>query len=319
MSNTPRRHLLLGAGAALTSYASQAVAASGTVVRVEARPSSGFNWPYLLWLPPSGNVDLRMILIGPNNAISEDVAAIEAASREVLEYAGPLLAAVLRAGIVLPLLPRPRTDDDAGTLYTHALSRAALLTSRPDFHRIDLQSIAMLDDAVRRLRTTEPPRRVRTAIWGFSASGRFAQRMSILHPQRFEACVAGGIAGLPTLPLRRWRGSTLNYPLGVADLKRITGRSFDLTAFRQVATMLVQGAEDRNDPVSFRDNFSTSDERIISAAFGPIDQRLQRVREAFLAAGVRRFEDRLYPGVGHSVTRRLLQDSVQWISAHWAA
>lgn len=81
------------------------------------------------------------------------------------------------------VFPRP---EKTGHIYTHALDRDCLITEMEDIKRLDLQLISMIDDAIGRLKQKEIILEDKVVMAGFSASGMFVNRFSILHPDSMQ-------------------------------------------------------------------------------------------------------------------------------------
>jgi dienelactone hydrolase len=271
-----------------------------------AQPAQGFHWPYLLFLPKG---PATSVLVAPNNSGfgSDDLALLRASALcEVDRQAG--LAERLGAALLVPLFPRPPVAGEEENLYLHALVRAALTTSQRPLARVDLQLGAMLDDARARLAREGQKVPARALFWGFSASGSFVNRYALLHPERVLAVASGSPGGWPIAPVEEDGGEPLPYPVGVKDLKALTGQPFDLAALRQVSHFFFLGGDDLNDAVPYRDSFSKADEELVFRRFGktPVGRwgAAERLyREQKLDA---RFK--LYPGVAHQVTPEMEAD-----------
>jgi hypothetical protein len=96
--------------------------------------------------------------------------------------------------------------------------------------RVDKQLLAMVDDARDRLDDEGYPVAEGLLLNGFSASGNFVERFASLHPDEVIAVTAGGINGMPLLPLDRADGRELPYHVGVGDIEELTGDAFDADA-----------------------------------------------------------------------------------------
>jgi dienelactone hydrolase len=271
------------------------------VTEHEADPDKGFSWPYLLVAPE--RPDATTLLVVPNNtgAVTEDVDLLRTAATCEL---GPAQALADRLGtpLLMPLFPRPSQPGVEEDLYLHALSRAAMTTEVPRFARVDLQLIAMIDDARARLGSAMESR---VLIAGFSASGMFSNRFAVLHPERVLAAAVGSPGGWPIAPIR---DDALTYPVGIADLGALTGAAPTDAALRQVRFFFYLGADDDNDSVTSRDSFSASDEALVMRRFGtsPV-ARWDAAKQLYEQAGLdARFE--LYPGVGHEETPEMQAD-----------
>src|SRR5438552_835280 len=81
----------------------------------------------------------------------------------------------------------------------------------------------------------------RTTPVRFSASAGFVNRFATLHPEAVRAIAVGAINALPMYPLEGYQGVKLPFPLGIADLKSLTGADFDAKAYGQVSQFLYMG------------------------------------------------------------------------------
>jgi len=106
----------------------------------------------------------------------------------------------------------------------------------------------------------------RVFMHGFSASAKFCNRYSFLHPEMVKAVAAGGVNGLPTLPVRKWNGCELPFPIGIAGIERIIDGPFNEKAFRKVAHYIYMGSFDRNDTLPSRDAWRKEEADIIKKA-----------------------------------------------------
>ena len=272
-----------------------------------ARESAGFYWPYILYMPQK--VRASFVLVAPNNTgfVTSDPELLAADGACTTERTAPL-ADHLGIPMLVPLFPRPSVPGDEESLYLHALTRASLLTRIPEYARVDLQFIAMLEDAASALagQGTNVSRRI--LITGFSASGSFASRFAMLHPDRVLAVAAGSPGGWPIVPVAKDGGSTLPYPVGIDDLKSLAGTTPALSSLRRVAWFFFLGDRDTNDSVPYRDSFSKADESLISQRFGssPVT-RWKEAERLYRGKGLdARFK--LYPGVGHEISREMQDD-----------
>ena len=174
-----------------------------------ADPSKGFHWPYLLYVP--GEVHWPHLLVAPNNTgfATEDAAFLRASgSCDVARSLGMIDR--LGVPLLVPLFPRPAVAGEEENLYLHALTRASLTTKIPAFKRVDLQLIAMVEDA--RAVLAEAGARVtsRVLLTGFSASGSFVNRFALLHPENVRDSFSKSQQALVfrlfgTTPVSRWK------------------------------------------------------------------------------------------------------------------
>jgi len=114
----------------------------------------------------------------------------------------------------------------------------------------------MVEDARNQLADRDYPVADGLMLNGFSASGNFVERFAALHPQKVMSVTAGGINGMPILPSKEADGHTLDYHVGVANFEDLTGKPFDIDAFREVNQFLYMGEFDDSDTITFTDAFT---------------------------------------------------------------
>ena len=205
--------------------------------------------------------------------------------------------------LLVPAFIRPGED---WFIYTHALDRDTLTTERTDLNRIDLQLIAMIAAARAELAKTNIPTDEKIFIQGFSASGMFANRFTILHPERVKAATIGSPGGFPILPVATFNGEQLPYPAGIADLEVLTGIQFDSTTYNAIPQLIYMGSADDNDSLDYTDGWDKADAQLVDKLFGadPL-ARWDAVEAIYQAAGTDA-QFLLVDGVGHD--RKALQN-----------
>ncbi len=273
-----------------------------------ASPSDGYRWPYLLFVPE--RIKVPCFLVAPNNTgfATDDLELLRADASNYIQGESNL-AERLGCPLLVPIFPRPAMGNSS--LYLHALSRDSLLTSVEVWKRVDLQLLQMIRTAQIHLENRGLRIDQRILLWGFSASGNFVNRFTMLHPDRVLAVAGGGIAW-PIAPTVEFENERLRYPIGLADIDGFTGKPVDLGALRSVAWFLFRGADDTSDPVDYRNCYAESDAELIRRRFGstpasrwPAAQRLYA--EANLPARLT-----LYAGVRHTWTPAIREDIAQF-------
>jgi hypothetical protein len=305
---------------------------------VEADPSAGFHWDYILYTPET--VTSPYLLVVPNNTgyPDNDIAYHRAAAKDLIQ-AKSRLADDLGTPLLVPIFPRP-----AGKLadtYTHNLDRDVLLMTVDGYRRLDLQLLAMVDDARDRLTDEQIQTQPRFLLWGFSASGTFSDRFSLLHPGRLAAVAAGGCTH--SLPLATYAGENLPYPVGTYDYETITGAPFDAEAFAALPRFLYKGGKDTGGTITTDDGVYPADEYfdqferpkleaelasspsplITGADLSPTEEALLKyriyegaafvnefiaAREIYAEAGIDASTFTRYPDAGHEITDAMEQD-----------
>jgi hypothetical protein len=297
------------------------------ILQVEAQASEGFNFPYYLFIP--SGIDKRSLvylLVEPNNSgmVSDDPEVHQAKALTLVKSShANKMARRLGVPLLVPTFPRPMPHTHSWA-YTHALDIDTLELLTGKLKRIDLQLTSMIKHAQELLRINGFTVKNRIFMHGFSASAKFCNRYSYLHPEMVKAAAAGGVNGLPTLPVREWNGYVLPFPIGIAGIERFTGKPFDEKAFMQVAHYIYMGSSDKNDTLHSRE------------ARGPFeawrDEEADIIRKALAAEKM--MPDRwevsrkiyrqqkipaqlvTYNGVGHSIQSQMLDDVIDFFKAN---
>lgn len=278
------------------------------VEHIVANPSQGFHADYYLYLSPGARDRVETgepvtILVQPNNSgTNSDDAAVHRNDAWWTGFGRHGIADELEVALLVPAFVRPATD---WQIYTHALDRDVLTTGRTDLARLDLQLIAMIDDARQRLESAGLPTSPEVLLQGYSASGMFANRFAALHPDRVRAVAAGSPGGWPIAPVGADAGEALPYPAGVADLESLVGQPFDAATWSRMPQLLVMGNQDDNDGLDFADGWDSTAAAQVERMYGatPMD-RWDDAQRLHAAVGANtRFL--LVTGVGHD--RRALQ------------
>ncbi len=284
---------------------------TSTTLTTRPDEASAFSWPYYLYIPPTAEAkgaagDLLHLLVATNNTgrttddyIEHETAALKLVS--MIATPGYHLA----CPCLVPVFPRPAEHD---SIYTHALDRDCLLTGIDGLERLDLQLIAMIDDARSQLGRRGWKVSDKVLIAGFSASGMFANRFTVLHPDRVLAAAVGAPGGWPIAPVSQWQGHALPYPIGIADISALTGRDFMEKTYRGIPHFFFMGGKDDNDSVVFRDGYRQSDEDLILNLFGETPRERWAIAEKIYKFMGSRAEFRLYPEAGHEISERMTED-----------
>lgn len=302
---------LLACSSSVPEPTGRAPERAGEPIEVPAASEAGFHFPYLLVLPEQGErAPSPFLLVEPNNtaALADDLNIHRAAALRTATgpSVGSDLARRLQVPLLVPIFPRP---ESAPLTYTHALDRDTLLIDSGPLQRLDLQLLAMVKDA--RAKLADLGRAVGSQILlnGFSASGTFAQRFTLLHPTRVRAAAYGGINGVLTLPLESHEGRGLPYPVGIQDLAQLTGAPFSAQAWALVPQLVYMGERDDNDAVAFDDGYAPEERRAVHELLGSrmLPDRWQAVRALYRASGAH-VEFRTYPDLGHGTNPGVHED-----------
>lgn len=284
-------------------------------MRIEPDPESDFNYPYYLHIPEDVvDEEPRPMLVEPTNAWgnTDDLSKLfDRAERQVEDGVGRHVADELSVPFLHPVFPRPVRDPVDWTHYVHQLDAETLRIDDGPLERVDLQLIAMVEDARERLAERGHATAERFMLEGFSSAGTFANRFTVLHPERLVSVTAGGLNGLAILPIKEATGRplkyqdddhVLNYPVGIADVEELTGEPFDLVAFREVNQFLYMGEDDDTDALLYPDAWTDPDIRMVAILVYGEDiheERFPYCKEVYERVGVSAVF-RVYEGAGHT-------------------
>ncbi|MHC4371318.1 MAG: hypothetical protein ACYSW8_27210 [Planctomycetota bacterium] len=308
----------IAAGEISVSKIRQIDLAGDDIVQVEADPARGFNFPFYLFVPAAiekGSKNYLFVETNNTGTATDDFEVHrEKALRLVKRLYPNRIARKLRVPLLVPVFPRPKSN---WRMYAHALDRDCLETGEGKLKRLDLQLLAMIDYALELLRVNEMAMHDRIFMHGFSASAKFCNRFAFLHPERVKAAAAGGVNGLPTLPIRERSGRQLPFPIGIADIETFTGRPYDEQAHRNVAQYIYMGYLDRNDTLPSRDAWRENEAEIIREALAEkmMPDRWE-LTQAIYRDTLPRAQCVTYNGVGHAIKDEMLEDVVKFFQAN---
>lgn len=273
---------------------------------INANSAAGFNYPYYLHIPSeirSGEVPL---LVEPNNTgtATDDFKKHRTRAKGLVTQGSPArrIADALHVPLLVPVFPRPKSEPVDWRHYTHQLDRDTLQLDDGPLKRIDKQLLAMVDHA-REEELADIDRTFRKEIMlnGFSASGTFADRFTVLHADRVLSVTAGGLNGMTLLPLEEAKGQTLRYHIGIADVESLTGNAVNLDAVNKTNQFLYFGAQDENDTLPFNDAWTSDTLRETARqVYGEDmhDDRFPFSQSAYEQQDITA-QFRLYDGLGH--------------------
>ena len=175
----------------------------------------------------------------------------------------------------------------------------------------------MITHAQRLLRHNNMKVNEKVFMNGFSASGTFANRFSILHPTVVRAVATGGVNGIPTFPTDRWDDVPMRYPVGIADVKEIADIEFDGAVYKRVSQYIYMGVLDDNDTVSYRDGYDAVDaelvENLIGAKMMPDRWRVSQSIYKTLEIPAQFVT---YENTGHEIKVEVIEDIVAFFEAN---
>ncbi len=276
---------------------------------IQANPDKGFNYSYFLYLPEDiKKGEAKYLLIEPNNTgtVSDDINLHKKEAKELASYGtGRYIADKLNIPLLIPSFSRPESDI---TMYTHALDSDTLKNREGKLKRIDLQLIAMIEDAKNRLNNREINLQDKILLYGFSASGNFTNRFTALYPKMVKATVSGGVNCMPILPVEYLNKTKLIYHIGVAELKKLIGKEFDLDSYQKVPQYIFMGELDDNDTLPFDDAFNDEERKIVKNVLGiEMKKRWEIAKDVYKQNDINA-DLVMYRGIGHTVNEEIRDD-----------
>lgn len=288
---------------------------NGHVLKVKPAGKRGFNFSYYLYIPENiKSKNTTYLLAEPNNTgtCSDNIEDHDTAALNRIVYSGTnRLATDLNVPLLIPVFPRPESD---WQYYTHSLDRDTIYIKKGDLVDLDKQFKNILNDAKQKLNKYGIKTYDRVLLNGFSASGTFVNRYSALYPMEVKAVAAGGVNSMPIIPYKEYNGYILQYPIGIAENRDITGKEFNMEAFNKIDQFIYMGDIDDNDTLYYLDAFSIEERELIINVLG--EKMSERwVNSNIFYSQIDNAELKLYKGVGHEVTEGIYQDILNFFKS----
>jgi pimeloyl-ACP methyl ester carboxylesterase len=205
----------------------------------------------------------------------------------------------------------PRVDE----IYAVAFDKQTFAgTTDPFSQRPDLKVNQMIDKLLSELGQAGYNPHPKVFVEGYSNGGMFAQRYSLLHPERAQAVAGGQCGGFLTFPESAYNTTVMDWAIGINDVDALTGSAFNQDAFKNVPHFIYIGDQDNNNSHFLHPNpegFWSQDQiDFINNIFGDSDPvRLENQCNYLVNAGYD-FEFKVYPNVGHVITNQMRIDVI---------
>lgn len=289
---------------------------NGELIFVEPDINDKFEFPYFLFIPNQISKNEKVyIIIEPNNSgfANDDLQKhIDKAERTATidYYLGNYFAQKFNYPLIVPVFPRQATE---WKIYTHALDRDVMQQKDNPLERIDIQLINMFNDARSKLNNKYIKTQDQFLLTGFSASGTFANRFTLMHPDRVFAVAAGGLNGLLMLPIDSLNNEILKYPIGVSDLKEFTDKEFQNKEFLNTPQFYFMGELDKNDAIPYDDAFDQNEREQIFRLLGVQMQpeRWDNCKEIYMNSKVNAII-KTYDNLGHEHPDKIKKEIIEF-------
>jgi len=289
------------------------------IYKIAPNPEKGFNYAYYLYVPAySNDSEYKRLVVETNNPgiATDSIDYFQDMALNTISWGlGKFAADGISSPLLVPAFPRPRIEN----LYTHALTRPVMDIGGGDMKRLDLQLIAMIDDAQETLKTNGLTLEKKVFMVGFSASACFSDNFIALHPDKVKAVYSGGFDILPT---STYEGCELKFPFGVSDISKYTGKPFDVDEYKKVAQFHFHGDQDMNDLNDLKpgiDGVTQSDCDAMNKIF-PVQRfpdKWNKKQEIINKLG---FGDSIqfhtYKGIGHAYGYNFFSDEITFFRAN---
>lgn len=159
-----------------------------------------------------------------------------------------LMEAVEDAPIVLPITPDLIEAPDYQQLSIEAIKEGKIYS----------KFLRCIEDAKQKILELSG-KKVSDKIFlnGYSASGVFAQRFALIHPEIVARCLIGGAAGTIPMPL-----DEIDYPIGIKNYEELFGRKFDIEIYKKIQFGYYVAENEEREP----GRYDINGERIIDSS-----------------------------------------------------
>jgi len=116
----------------------------------------------------------------------------------------------------------------------------------PHYQRPDVGINEIIDFLLGKFKSNGYNINSKIIIEGFSSGGMFAQRYTLIHPERVQAVAAGHCGGTFILPEEYFDDEPINWPVGINNYESLVGKIFNREAYKEVKQFIYIGTEDLN-------------------------------------------------------------------------
>ena len=190
--------------------------------------------------------------------------------------------------------------------YPHGINMNSLNPSTPEFYyRPDLKVNNIISGFINNLTTDGYSIYNKTLVAGFSAGGMWANRYTLLHPERVKAAAIGQAGGWLAMPFTEYNGTSLNWPMGINNYANLTGDEYNKQELlKEVPQLIFIGDQDDESTYVF-DPWPTED---LIKIWGTTDPERLKNQSKYLENANYSVEFKLYPGIRHSYTSEMKND-----------
>jgi len=278
-----------------------------TVGEIIMSTTEGYNW--WSYVPMTlGKSDNAYILLEMSHAQSEDYLTLTNDARQnVVNWIS--YAELRKYIIVTAAVPR---NFSAG-YYPQGINVHSLNSSTPEFYyRPDLKVNSIISELKNNLTDAGYTPAEKILVAGFSAGGMWANRYTLLHPEKVLAAAMGQAGGWLAMPLSEYNGSLLNWPMGLHNFHNLTGNYYNKTEIlKEVPQFIYIGDLDTsstycNEGYPYCDNITiwgTTDPERIENQYNYLEEHDYKV------------QFKLYEGYGHTYNYIIKNDVMDFFDS----
>ena len=226
-------------------------------IDVPASPKDGFNFPFKLIIPDNlcDNPDLLYVCNLPKD-YSDKCDTIEELIEHTKKDMGTIdpvheyLSFNMGNPMIVPFVPRFKNfrpnflgrDCFLNKFKLTKWDNKNLEKFLPLYYNLADQHKAMIEYAIKILRSENINVSDKVIISGYSEGAKFASHLALLHPEIFKAVIAGGTGGVISMPVKEINGYKFNYPTGIADYT-----DFNMEEYQKIAFFYYMADHDKSD------------------------------------------------------------------------
>jgi hypothetical protein len=280
---------------------------SGQVYLLPEDPESGFDYPYVLYLPPrfDPNKQEKIFLIVegdycgyPERSIDEQLACV---MDQMIGHNNSSIATILGFPYLVPFYPITKQNESDFFLEMNRESFQIKEEKNPD-----RQILSMIEDAQMLFLENSIKIEDKVILVGYYGRSLLANRFALLHPDKVAAVSIGSMASAVTIPAEKFKDESLDYPAGTLQMESITGNAFDVEAYREIPQFFYMGgAADTNyhDALNYDNSMNRADREKYKNLFGEnvMPQRWNNLMRVFAELGFTNIKFKTYPKMGYCV------------------
>lgn len=278
-----------------------------TVGEVIMSTTEGYNWWSYVPMTLSMS-DTAYILLEMSHAQSEDYVTLTNDARQnVVNWIS--YAEVRKYIIVTAAVPR---NFSAG-YYPQGINVHSLNSSTPEFYyRPDLKVNSIISELKNNLTDAGYTPAEKILVAGFSAGGMWANRYTLLHPEKVLAAAMGQAGGWLAMPLSEYNGSLLNWPMGLHNFHNLTGNYYNKTSILKGVPQFIYIGDLDTSSTYCNEGYPYCDNITI---WGTTDPERIENQYSYLEEHDYNVQFKLYEGYGHTYNYIIKNDILDFFDA----